>query len=161
MSRLRDEDAGIVLETMTERDLDDVLAIERVSFSVPWTRQSFLFDLRENPFSSSIVAREAGCGLVGYACSWHLYDELKINNIAVRPDRRGLGVGRAILRRVIEDGRRARCRVAMLEVRPSNAAARDLYASEGFVEVGRRKNYYQNEREDALVLVLELEGPEP
>jgi ribosomal-protein-alanine N-acetyltransferase len=145
---------------MGEADLDEVIEIEKVSFSSPWTRQSFLFDLQENPIARSMVARSQSGELIAYACCWHLYDELRINNIAVHPGHRGEGVGRAILRRVLEEGRRAGCKLALLEVRPSNAAARALYESEGFSQVGRRKNYYREEREDALVLALELDRPE-
>ena len=139
-----------------EQDLDEVLEIEKASFSSPWTRRSFLFDLQENPFSRALVVRELGGGIVGYACCWHLYEELKINNLAVRADCKRLGIGRALLRKVLEAGRRGGCRVALLEVRPSNNAARMLYESQGFVQVGRRKGYYTQEKEDALVLALEL-----
>ena len=161
MSLSREGSAGLEFQPMDPRDLDEVLEIERVSFASPWSRESFLFDLRENPFGRSIVASDPDGRIVGYACCWHLYEELKINNLAVRPDRRGSGVGRAILRCVIDQGRRAGCRIALLEVRPSNAAARALYESEGFVQIGRRKNYYREEREDALVLAFELGRAEP
>src|SRR5207247_5991282 len=103
MRARRPGSAGIVFAPMDPADLDAVLEIERASFASPWSRESFLFDLRENPFGRSMVARDADGRIAGYACCWHLYEELKINNIAVRPDRRGSGVGRAILRRAIED----------------------------------------------------------
>ena len=151
-----EQSPGVAFEPMTEADLDQVLAIETASFRSPWTRQSFLFDLRENPFAAAIVARAASGEVIGYGCSWQIHEELRINNIAVREDRRGLAVGRAILLRMIEEGRLAGCRVALLEVRPSNTAARALYASEGFAQIGRRKDYYRLEREDALVMALEL-----
>lgn len=152
--------AAFIYEPMKESDLDEVVEIEKASFASPWTRQSFLFDLRDNPFARSIVAREVGGAVVGYGCSWHVYEELKINNIAVHPDRRGTGLGRAILHRMIETGRAEGCRVAILEVRPSNLVARALYESEGFEQVGRRKDYYREEREDALVLALKIPDAE-
>lgn len=148
--------ARIAITPMVEADLAEVIAIERASFRSPWTRQSFLFDLRDNPFAQSIVARDRKGSLVGYGCSWHAHEELRINNVAVLETSRGGGVGRAILRRMIDEGRKAGCRIALLEVRPSNAVARALYASEGFEEIGRRKDYYRAEKEDALVLALEL-----
>jgi len=95
--------------------------------------------------------------VVGYGCSWHVQEELRINNIAVREDWRGGSIGRALLRHMLEAGRGAGCRIAFLEVRPSNQVARALYESEGFVSVGRRKDYYRVEREDALVLALQLQ----
>ena len=151
-----------VFEPMKDADLAEVLAIERVSFASPWTRQSFLFDLHDNPVARSIVARGAAGGpFIGYGCTWHVHEELRINNIAVHPDWRGRAIGRALLRRMLAEGRQAGCRVALLEVRPSNTAARALYESEGFVQIGRRKNYYRAEREDALVLALEMEAAGP
>jgi [ribosomal protein S18]-alanine N-acetyltransferase len=134
-----------------------------VSFASPWTRQSFLFDLHDNPFAHSLVARPGpGGAVIGYGCTWQVHEELRINNIAVHPDWRGRSIGRALLRRMLLDGRQAGCRVALLEVRPSNAPARALYESEGFAQIGRRKNYYRAEREDALILALEMEeDPRP
>jgi len=151
----------ITFAPMTEDDLPAVLVIERSSFSSPWTRQSFLFDLRDNPFARLVVARDAAGEVVGYGCAWHVQEELRINNIAVRGDRRGLSIGRLLLRRMLAEGRQAGCRTALLEVRPSNTVARALYESEGFVQIGRRKDYYRAEREDALVMALEVEEEEP
>lgn len=144
------------MEKMREADLDAVIAIEKASFSSPWTRQSFLFDLYDNPFARSVVARDSAGDVVGYGCAWQVHEELKINNIAVRGDRRGESIGRSLLRSMIDEGKRSGCRTAILEVRPSNLVARALYESEGFVQIGRRKDYYRAEREDALVLALDL-----
>ena len=156
-TRRKNEDLEITLAPMMEADLGEVLAIERDCFSSPWTRQSFLFDLHENPYARPVVAREPGGGVVGYGCVWQVHEELKINNLAVRRDRRGRSIGRTLLRYLLEEGRRAGCGIALLEVRPSNAAARALYESEGFVQIDRRRNYYTVEREDALVLALDLD----
>lgn len=141
---------------MTEVDLDQVLLIERASFRSPWSRQSFLFDLRENPFARSWVARADGGVVAGYVCCWIVHEELRINNIAVRETMRGRSTGRALLRLALREGRRSGCRLALLEVRVSNLAARRLYESEGFGQIGRRKDYYRVDREDALVMALEL-----
>jgi ribosomal-protein-alanine N-acetyltransferase len=156
MAAERDARGEVRFEAMAESDLEQVLAIERASFRSPWTRQSFLFDMHENPFARSIVAREGDGTVAGYGCAWHIHEELRINNIAVKTEARGRGVGRALLRHMLNEGRRAGCCVAFLEVRPSNTAARSLYESEGFVQIGRRKGYYRAEREDALVMALEL-----
>ena len=156
-TRRKHEEIEITVGPMMEADLVEVLTIERESFSSPWTRQSFLFEIYENPYAKPVVAREAGGGVVGYGCVWQVHEELKINNLAVRRDRRGRSIGRTLLRYLLEGGRRAGCSVALLEVRPSNAAARALYESEGFVQIDRRRNYYTVEREDALVLALDLD----
>ena len=149
-------DQEVSFAPMRDEDRPEVLAIERASFRSPWSEQAFRFDLHENPSARSLVARDASGAVVGYGCSWHVYEELRINNIAVREDMRGRSIGRALLRRMIQEGRLAGCRVVLLEVRPSNLVARALYESEGFTQIGRRKDYYRVEREDALVMALEL-----
>lgn len=143
------------LEPMSEADLDAVLAIERVSFPTPWTRDNFEFEIRSNPFARNFVVRRDGA-LVAYACVWIVGDELKINNIAVHASRRGTGLGSQLLSRLLERGRVEGCVEAELEVRPSNLRARRLYERHGFREVRRRKGYYQDTQEDALVLVAGL-----
>jgi len=147
--------AGLVLAPMDEDDLDQVLAIEDEAFGSPWRREHFRFEIEENVHAVSLVVRR-GSAVVAYACVWRLDEELKINNLAVHRAERGHGVGRALLRRVLADAADAGCTVARLEVRPSNAVARGLYSSEGFVEIGRRKNYYAQEGEDAIVMEREL-----
>lgn len=142
---------GVRLGPMVEADLDQVLAIEGASFASPWRREHFVFEILENRWAVNSVAK-IGSDIVGYACVWHLDDELKINNIAVAPRLRGLGLGRFILRRVLDDARRHGCVVARLEVRRGNGAARRLYQEHGFEEVGQRSNYYAREGEDAILM---------
>lgn len=146
---------AVRLDTMREEDLDDVLAIERTSFPTPWTRDNFLFEIRDNPFARNLVVR-VGRGLAAYACLWVVERELKINNIAVHPHRRGAGLGHLILRAALERGLAERCAEATLEVRPSNLIARRLYERYGFREVGRRRGYYQDTREDAVLMAASL-----
>lgn len=143
-------------EAMTDADLEDVLAIERVSFPTPWTRDNFEFEIRSNPFARNFVVRREG-GLVAYACVWIVGDELKINNIVVQPSRRGEGVGSGLLRHLLEGGRAEGCVEAELEVRPSNLHARRMYERHGFHEVRRRKGYYQDTLEDAIVMTARLD----
>ena len=142
---------------MREEDLDEVLEIEREAFASPWRREHFVFELRENRWADNRVVRRAG-QLVGYASGWKLHGELKVNNIAVRRDLQGRGLGGWLLRVMIDDAVSSGCGVARLEVRPSNAAARRLYRAHGFVVVGRRKGYYQREGEDALLMEAPI-GP--
>lgn len=143
-------------DEMTAADLDEVLSIERECFSTPWSRGSFLFEIEENPFAWNVVLRE-GKRVVAYACLWVVDLELKINNIAVHPEARRRGHGKRLLRHVLERARERGCVEAALEVRPSNCAARTLYGAFGFREVGRRKGYYQDTREDAIVMVAPIE----
>jgi ribosomal-protein-alanine N-acetyltransferase len=146
-----------VCDAMTEGDLDAVLTIEREAFVTPWTRENFRFELETNPFARNLVLRE-GLEVLGYACVWVVGAELKINNIAIRADRRGRGLGRLLFRAVLDIARTEGCSDAELEVRPSNDAARHLYESHGFREVRRRSNYYQDTHEDAIVMAAKLEG---
>jgi len=143
--------AGVGLVSLREEDLDDVVEIESASFRNPWRREHFLFEIRENRRAVNYVARRER-EVFGYACVWHLHHELKINNIAVHPDCRKRGLGRWMLRRVLDRARRAGCSVARLEVRLSNVAARKMYERHGFVVTGRRKGYYAKEQEDAILM---------
>jgi ribosomal-protein-alanine N-acetyltransferase len=136
---------------MTERMLGRVLEIERSSFPTPWPRDHFLFELRGHRYAHNVVLERAG-EVLGYACLWFVYDEVRINNIAIHPARRGLGLGSWLLRWILREAAARGCREATLEVRPSNGAALRLYRSHGFREVGRRKGYYSDTREDAIVM---------
>lgn len=141
---------------LREADLDAVLAIERVSFPTAWTRDNFLYELRDNRFARNLALR-VDAALAGYACLWVIEEELKINNIALRPDLRGRGFGHLLLRACLEVGLAERCSEATLEVRPSNLIARRLYERYGFRETGRRSGYYQDTREDAVLMVARLD----
>jgi len=142
---------------MTESDLDEVLAIEQASFPSPWHRRHFQHELHRNPHGWNLVLRGKH-RLLGYASLWRIEDELTLNNIAVDPSYRGRGLAHGFLRAILAEARRRGCRTAMLDVRPSNVAARRLYASHGFVEVGRRRNYYQLEGEDSILMTAQLDA---
>jgi ribosomal-protein-alanine N-acetyltransferase len=146
----------IRVSRLREADLDAVLAIERVSFPTAWTRDNFLYELRDNRFARNLALRADG-SLAGYACLWALEGELKINNIALRPDLRGTGLGHVLLRACLEVGLAEGCAEASLEVRPSNLVARRLYERYGFREIGRRSGYYQDTREDAVLMAARLD----
>jgi len=143
------------LAAMTIEDLPAVLAIERASFAAPWSEASFRHEIEENAFAWNVVARDAE-GIAGFACTHVVGDELMINDVAVAPSRRRRGIGGSIVRHLIEGARARGCRRAFLEVRPTNAAARALYAGFGFQEIGRRPRYYSDSGEDALVMAKTL-----
>ena len=152
--------ASLSVDRMRPADLDAVLAIERASFSMPWSRGAFLYEMQQNRVARCLVMRDDG-RVVGYLCLWEVADEVHIMNVAVQPDARRLGIARTLLAGVIEDARRRRLRIVVLEVRPSNAGALGLYASFGFRVVGRRQGYYYDSGEDALVMEVGLQAPLP
>lgn len=145
----------IAIERMRSADLEEVLAIERASFSMPWSRGAFLYELEQNRVARCFVVREDG-RLIGYICLWEVADELHITNVAVHPNLRRRGVGRALLSAVLDDARQRKLRLVVLEVRPSNVEALGLYESFGFRVVGRRHGYYYDTGEDALVMEAPL-----
>jgi [ribosomal protein S18]-alanine N-acetyltransferase len=145
----------IAIERMRSADLEEVLAIERISFSMPWSRGAFLYELEQNRVARCYVVREDG-RLIGYICLWEVADEVHITNVAVHPDLRRRGVGRSLLSAVLDDARQRKLRLVVLEVRPSNVEALGLYESFGFRVVGRRRGYYYDTGEDALVMEASL-----
>src|SRR6266404_6685446 len=138
---------------MRPQDLRQVLAIERSSFDNPWSSALFLQELRI-PFSRILVVRPPGGAdepVVGYLCRWFVADEIHVLNIAVHPAHRGRGIGAILLGEALREARAGHAEAVTLEVRRSNEAARRLYASFEFEEVGVRRNYY-GRGEDALIM---------
>lgn len=137
-------------------DLDGVQAVDRESFPSPWTREMYEAELLNSGTSFILVGRVPGTAVAGY-CSYRLVaDELQINNVAVLPARRGQGLGRALVQAAAAHGRRAGARVALLEVRRSNAQAQRLYLRLGFRQIGQRPKYYEHPEEDALIFAADV-----
>lgn len=149
----------LVVRAATQRDLDAVHEIEVAAFSDPWSRASFVSLLRNPSVLFAVAEAEEGRGVIGYVVAWFVVDEAEVANVAVAPEARGRGVGARLLDEALDVARSRGVSAVYLEVRDSNAAARALYASRGFEEVGRRRRYYRRPVEDALVLRREL-GPE-
>lgn len=142
--------SNYLVRRMTERDLDEVMAIEQQVFTLPWSRQSYMGELR-NQFATYLVCdREAQ--LVGYIGIWVVFDEAHITNVAVHPKWRGQGLGRVLMEEAEKIARQKKALRIMLEVRPSNYAALSLYQSLGYMETGRRKEYYSDNGEDAILM---------
>jgi len=135
-----------------ETDLEGVLEVERESFSSPWTREMYAWELQNRAVCHIYVIRTADCPVAGFCAFWLVFDEIHINNVALRPHIRGQGYGTALMQHVLAEGRRLGARRATLEVRAGNAGARRLYDRLGFYAAGTRKNYYTNPVEDALIL---------
>jgi [ribosomal protein S18]-alanine N-acetyltransferase len=135
-----------------ERDLEGVLEVEAESFTNPWTRDMYAWELENRGMCHILLVRTEECAVVGFCAFWLVFEEIHINNLALRPLFRAQGMGTALLRRVLEEGRRLGARRATLEVRASNEAARRLYERLGFYVAGVRRNYYTKPVEDALIL---------
>jgi ribosomal-protein-alanine N-acetyltransferase len=138
-------------------DVEAIVAIEQRSFSDPWSESSFR-DLLDHPriyfACARLGGREEGSGdrVVGYVVAWFAAGEGEIANLAVSPAERRRGLGGVLLDAALAEGRRLGATETFLEVRSTNARARQLYESRGFVEVGRRRNYYRRPTEDAVIL---------
>ena len=144
---------------MTARHLSAVAELERVCFPAdPWSEALYRAAL-ENPAVAVLLALGEDGALLGYAVLSTVLDEGNLDNIAVAPDCRRRGVADALLSALTGFGR-GRLSVLMLEVRASNYDAIALYGSRGFRGVGRRKNYYEHPREDAVIMTLDLTGEE-
>jgi [ribosomal protein S18]-alanine N-acetyltransferase len=144
------------LEQLTSPDqIDEILAIEEMSFTNPWTREMYQAELDNRGVSYCYLAKDASGAAVGFCSFWRVMDELHINNLAVMPDRRRSGVATALLAHVLREGKALGAERATLEVRRSNDAARLLYERFGFSVAGIRRGYYTKPHEDALVLWLE------
>ena len=150
----------VQLRPMAEEDLARVAAVERESYSFPWSEGIFRDCLRVG-YVCRVV--EIGFDLVGYGVMSTGAGEAHILNLCVRETMRGRGISRTLLRQLLDLAVEAGVEDAFLEVRPSNLAAIRLYQSLGFVQVGVRKGYYQaaGGREDATVLRLDLQQLRP
>lgn len=132
----------------------EVMAIERIAYSYPWSERFFRQELQVECARSFLAQLERR--IVGYILFWLLPGEIDIHNVAIHPDFRRRGLGRHLLEQVVSEARsRASTRIT-LEVRKSNLPAQKLYESMGFAYNGIRKNYYSDDGEDALLMALEL-----
>lgn len=144
------------IRRMTYADLDEVAAIERLSFTSPWSRESFrrLVGRRD----ADLFVAEVRGRVAGYAVVWYAADEAELGNLAVAAAHRRHGIGTCLLDTAIEHARERGARRLFLEVRMSNTAAASLYRARGFSVVRLRPRYYQRPTEDAKVMSLDLGG---
>lgn len=149
---MSDNKMKVRIVPMTADHLDDVARLEQICFSRPWSRRMLAEEL-ENQCAAFLVALEPGTDkVIGYAGLLVMADEGYITNVAVFPEYRRRGVAEQIIQVFCDFAQGNHLAFLTLEVRPSNAPAISLYNSFGFEEVGRRKNYYDLPREDALIL---------
>ena len=135
---------------MEERHLDDLARLECLCFSRPWSRQALKEELT-NPAACFLVGEEAG-KVLGYAGMHCAAGECYVDNVAVFPEARRQGVGRKLMEALLQAAAARGGEFLSLEVRPSNRAAVSLYSRLGFLEEGRRRNFYTDPTEDALIL---------
>ena len=141
---------------MTADHLDEVAELERICFSVPWSRNMLAEEL-DNLLSAFLVALDEGGKVVGYAGVQVILDEGYITNVAVRPECRRQGIAAKLLQVFLDFAKANKLAFLTLEVRASNYDAIALYGSRGFRSVGRRKNYYEHPKEDAIIMTLEFD----
>lgn len=145
----------MILEKMKASHVEQIAALEKICFSDPWSERSISSEL-ENKLAFWLVALDEDT-VAGYIGSQTVMDETDMMNVAVHPDYRRQGVAEALINALITELKQMGSHWLTLEVRASNCAAISLYEKLGFSEIGRRKNYYRNPREDALILRKEWE----
>ncbi len=133
------------VDLMRAGDLDEVLAIERASFTMPWSRGAFLYEIEQNRVARCHVVRDGGT-IVGYVCVWEIADEVHVTNIAIHPAHRRRGIARDLLAGLLAEARARDVRMVVLEV---------------FRVTGRRRGYYYDTGEDALVMESRLVTASP
>jgi ribosomal-protein-alanine N-acetyltransferase len=159
MTALARRGEPVRIRSLTVDRLDEVLAIEKRSFSDPWSREMFRTELEVGGGTYARFAERDGA-LVGYLCAVLVVGEAHIGNLAVEPDERLQGVAQLLLDDLVEAARRGGVERVTLEVRESNENARKFYYKNHFIDVAIRKNYYRNPHEDAIVMLRSLrEGP--
>ena len=149
----------ITFRPMRKDDLDSVIGIDRLSFSMPWPKSAYIHELDKNPAALLWVAEkrspDTGNLVVGMIVLWLILDEAHIATLAVHPDQRGNGIASRLLEIGLIEAFSMGAREAMLEVRASNKIAQSLYNGYGFEIVYRRPRYYRDNNEDALLMNLD------
>jgi [ribosomal protein S18]-alanine N-acetyltransferase len=155
----------LTIERMSHDDVPAVMAVDRLCFPTPWSENAYRSEMG-NVSAYYLVARLSNStwrapsaaereALVGYAGAWIVMDEAHITTIGVHPDFRRHGIGQKLFEAILEQARARGVRRASLEVRESNVAAQSLYGKYGFVPIARRRRYYTDTGEDAIVMWVE------
>ena len=145
----------MMIVKMNEGHVKAVAELEKICFSDPWSENSVASELK-NKLALWLVAEEEG-KVAGYIGSQTCTDESDVMNVAVHPDFRRRGIAESLVNALVDELKAIESRCLTLEVRASNVPAISLYEKLGFAEIGRRKNYYRNPREDALIMRKEWE----
>ena len=143
---------NVTINLMKEEDIDEILDISSLSFSICWSKSSYMQELT-NPVAKYFVAKVDN-KVVGFAGTWIVLDEAHITNIATHPNYRKQGIASKILEELLSYCKSQGCVAYTLEVRKSNAAAKALYEKYNFKQEGIRKGYYEDNKEDAILMWL-------
>ena len=146
------------IRAIREEDVAQIHGIERLCFAMPWSEESILHDVRENVVARWLVLDDGSGRVLAYAGMWLVIDEAHVCNVAVHPDYRRRGYGRRIFEALMALAQESGMAMITLEVRRSNLAAQSLYHACGMLDVGYRKRYYEDNREDALIMYCEFSG---
>ena len=135
---------------MKQEDADEIAAIEEMTFAMPWSRKDFWAEaVNENAiYIVGLIENK----VVAYAGAWISFEEAQVTNVAVHPDYRGQGIGAELFAKLIDEVKKINVTAITLEVRPSNESAIKLYEKFGLKSVGRRKGYYIDNNEEALIM---------
>ncbi len=140
-----------------DADLPQLAELERQCFVIPWSLASLTLELADEVKTRMLVAAAPSGRVLGYISSWFILGEAEIHNIAVAPDFRRQGIGEELLNELLAVGKAEKISAFTLEVRPSNKKALELYRKSGFTECGRRKAYYPDTGEDAIIMFKNIE----
>lgn len=143
---------NVTVDLMEEKDIDGVLDISSLSFSLPWSKESYIQELN-NPIAHYFVAK-CDDRVVGFVGTWIILDESHITNIAVHPNYRNQGIASKLLDELLTYCKSKGCIAYTLEVRAGNENAQKLYLKHGFKKDGVRKGYYEDNKEDAILMWL-------
>lgn len=141
----------IVIEIMKSDDINDVMEVEKKSFVIPWSKESFIQEIENNEVALYLVAKVDNKA-VGYIGVWRILNEGHITNVAVHPDYRGRGIGSALVEELLSLCTKEGIDAFTLEVRESNLVAQHIYKQFGFEKSGVRKKYYADNNEDAVIM---------
>jgi len=144
------------IRTIREADVGQIHEIETLCFAMPWSEESILHDIRENVVARWLVLDDGEGNVLAYAGMWFVLDEAHVCNVAVHPEHRRKGYGRKIFTALCDMAKANSMQLMTLEVRRSNLPAQALYHACGFLDVGYRKRYYEDNKEDALIMFREF-----
>ncbi len=144
-----------MMEEMSLADLPEVLQIEEESFASHWGEKDFRFEMTENPYAKLYVLRKDG-KIVAYCDIWIIFERMEVASIAVAKDYRKQGLGYQIMQFIDQKGIENGCEFAFLEVRESNLPARELYKKCGYIDLRVKRDYYQDNHEDAYEMMKGL-----
>lgn len=140
------------MRPMTHEDLPTIMELEKENFATPWHLEHFEYELDENPFSKLFVL-EMDQKILGYYGIWITFEECQITTIAVSDEFKGKGYGNVLMEHLIHEAKEALCERISLEVRVSNERAQNLYRKYGFENISIRRGYYEDNHEDAYVMM--------